>query len=252
MINKIRAFFRLCFFAIGSIFYILRCLIKSTFTGLELEPILRLRLSWFKKINWSLGVVIETFGTAPKEAGLIVCNHRSYFDPIVVLSQLLALPVGKSELANWPIIGIGARVSGAIFVERKTKEGRQKAREEILETLKKGYFVINYPEGTTHTNAQTIDFKPGMFKDAANQGFYIYPVAIEYQETADAWVGDDTFLRHFFECFGKKHTRIRISYGPRLQSENLDQLMQHSKQWLDHELLRLRANWHATELRSVE
>lgn len=248
MINNIRAFFRLCFFAIGSTYYITRCLLKSVFNGLDLDHSLPLRMSWFKKINKGIGVQIETYGTPPTDPGLIVCNHRSYFDPIVVLSQMLALPVGKSEVATWPIIGLGAKVSGVIFVERKTKEGRQKARENILETLKRGYFVINYPEGTTHSNAQTIDFKPGMFKDASTEGFFVYPVAIEYQKTADAWVGDDTFLRHFFECFGKKNTYIRISYGPKLQSDNIEELMQDSKQWLDKELLRLRAGWHESEM----
>ena len=244
MINKTRAFIRLFFFAIGSLLYILRYLLKAIFVGFDLDRILRIRMSWFKWINKGLGVEIEVFGNMPKEGGLIVCNHRSYFDPIIVLSQLLALPVGKAEMKSWPIIGLGARLSGVIFVQRKTPEGRSQARQDILKTIERGYAVINYPEGTTHTNAQTIDFKPGMFKDAAKVGFPIYPVALEYQQVNDAWVGDDTFIRHFVECFGKRKTKIRISYGPKLMSSETEKLMSDSKHWIDKELLNLRSNWH--------
>jgi len=190
---------------------------------------------------------VEIYGDMPTEPGLLVCNHRSYFDPIVVMQFLLALPVGKAEIETWPIIGYGAKVSGSIFVNRKTKEGREKARKDIIQTLQNGYFVINYPEGTTHTNPQTIDFKPALFKDAAQEGFTIYPVVQEYQKEADAWVGDDTFLRHFFECFGKKKTVMRLSYGPPLTSNSGEELLQLSKQWIDKELLRVRKDWHHSE-----
>ena len=206
-----------------------------------------MRKQWFRILSRGLGVRMETFGELPKEAGLLVCNHRSYFDPIIVLTELLALPVGKSEMRNWPVIGIGAELSGVIFVERKSKEGRAKAREAIRKTLQNGYFVINYPEGTTHTQSQTIDFKIGMFKDASVEGFPIYPVALDYQLDEDAWVGADTFLRHFFACFGKRKTHIRISYGAALYSEDAMDLMQQSKSWIDAELLKIRKDWHFSE-----
>ena len=245
--NFIRAFLRISFFAIGSIFYILRYLVKAAVVGNDLDRSLRNRRQWFWLINRGLGVDVEIYGEMPTEPGLLVCNHRSYFDPIVVMQYLLALPVGKAEIETWPIIGYGAKISGCIFVTRKTKEGREKARRDIIETLKNGYFVINYPEGTTHTNSQTIDFKLALFKDAAQEGFIIYPVVQEYQKDEDAWVGDDTFLRHFFECFGKKKTRMRLSYGPPLKSDSGEELLQLSKQWIDTELLRIRKDWHDSD-----
>lgn len=217
---------------------------KAAFVGNDLDRSLRNRRQWFWLINKSLGIDVEIYGEMPIEAGLLVCNHRSYFDPIVVMQYLLALPVGKAEIETWPIIGYGAKISGCIFVNRKTKEGREKARQDIIETLKNGFFVINYPEGTTHTNSQTIDFKPALFKDAAQEGFIIYPVVQEYQKDEDAWIGDDTFLRHFFECFGKKKTHMRLSYGPPLKSDSGEELLQLSKQWIDKELLRIRKDWH--------
>ncbi len=245
--NRFRAFLRITFFAIGSLYFMSRYLIKAVFVGHDLNRILTIRQRWFYLIHKGLGVKIEKRGALPKEPGLLVCNHRSYYDPLIVLSELLALPVGKIEMANWPIIGAGAKMSGVIFVDRKTGEGRQKARQNILQSIKNGYFVINYPEGTTHIQAQTREFKPALFKDAAVLGFPIYPVVHEYQFDGDAWINEDTFMNHFFNCFGKKNTHVRLSYGPKITGDNAEELMQKSKQWIDEELLRLRKNWHNGE-----
>ena len=252
MLDKIRAFARLIFFALGSIFYILRYLIKAAFVGFDLDRGLRIRREWFRAICWGLGVEIQIFGEFPKEGGLLVCNHRSYFDPIIVLSDVLALPVGKAEVKDWPIIGWGAKVSGSIFVDRKSKIGRKQTRQQIKDVLQKGYSVVNYPEGTTHTLSQTIEFKPGMFRDAALENFKIYPIALEYQQTKDAWVGDDTFIRHFFECFGKKKTFIRVSYGGFLVGNDQTELIMKSKKFIDSELRRIRENWHQENLANYD
>ena len=248
MANFLRALWRISFFALGSLFYIARIALGNWWRGEDTDRNLRLRRQWFARISRFLGVRVETIGRVPEQSGLLVCNHRSYFDPLIIMSRLLAYPVGKTEMQQWPVIGPGARISGVVFVDRKSAEGRRRARQEILEKLKMGYFVINYPEGTTHTQAQTMAFKPGMFRDAVREGFRLYPVALEYQETKDAFVGEDTFLPHFFRCFGKPYTRIRISYGPALLSEDAESLHRQCQQWIDAELLRLRADWHQSEI----
>jgi len=247
-VTNIRATYRLLLFAFGSFYFIFRYLIKAAFVGNNLDRALRLRKQWFSLINNFVGIEMEIYGEEPKQAGLLVSNHRSYFDPLLVMQFILALPVGKAEVQNWPIIGYGAKVSGSIFVDRKTKVGRSKARKDILSKLRNGYFVLNYPEGTTHTKAQTQDFKPGLFRDAASEGFIIYPIALEYQSSSDAWVGDDTFIKHFYTCFGKQKTRVRLSYGPALRSESHEELIQLSKQWINKELLALREKWHQDDL----
>ena len=224
--------------------------IISRFKGYDLDKALRLRRKWFSQICWALGLKIEKFGQVPKNGGLLVSNHRSYFDPILIMSEILALPVGKTEVQNWPIIGWGAKISGTVFVDRKSFQGRKKARKSINEMLQKGYSIVNFPEGTTHTQAQTLAFKPGMFKDAAKASYYIYPIALDYQKTSDAWVGDDTFLRHFFECFGKKYTYVRIFYGKAIQADDADKLLIKSKRFIDEHLSKIRNNWHEENLKT--
>ncbi len=244
MIHFSRAAFRLTFFAFGAIFYISRYLAKSIFAGNNLDRGLRLRKEFTNILIPVLGIQIEVFGDLPKGGGLLVCNHRSYFDPFIIFKDIFALPVGKAEVKKWPIIGTAAELSGAIFVDRSNPQSRAATRKSIAETIKKGYFVINYPEGTTHTNAQTIPFKKGMFEDAAKENIKVYPVALDYQNHEMAFVGNDTFVPHFFKAFGPSKTKIRASYGKPILSENTEEILEKSKQWIDDELFKLRQNWH--------
>jgi 1-acyl-sn-glycerol-3-phosphate acyltransferase len=61
-------------------------------------------------------------------SGLIIANHRSYFDPVIV-SHVNAFPVGKKEVASWPLIGYLCKISGVVFVDRKCQDSRQNQRK---------------------------------------------------------------------------------------------------------------------------
>ncbi|MEM9260384.1 MAG: 1-acyl-sn-glycerol-3-phosphate acyltransferase, partial [Bacteroidota bacterium] len=89
MIEKARGALRLLLFILGVLLYIFRYLLKGLFVGLSVERGMRLRQEYLGFALRLLGVRIEVQGTPPTGGGLLVANHRSYLDPIIVLSQLL-------------------------------------------------------------------------------------------------------------------------------------------------------------------
>lgn len=242
---KLKGFFRLLFFIFGTALYVVRYLGKAMFVGHDMDRGLRLRKEWIGHIIDGLGIKVTLEGTVPTDGGLIVSNHRSYIDPVVLLHHIPGVPVAKKEVRNWPIIGYGVSVSGAVFVDRSSKESRKKARIAIQQAISKGYFIINYPEGTTHKKPQTIPFKSGAFIDAAVAGFPVYPVAVDFRDPDDAWVGDDTFLRHFIACFGKPTTHVRIRYGEEVRSDNADLILKQSQAFIDQGLREFSQEWKA-------
>lgn len=192
-----------------------------------------------------LGSKITVYGTEPKTAGLIISNHRSYFDGIVVLKNILAYPIAKKEVENWPLIGNVGKTTGAIFVKRDCEKSKEDTRNQIHTVLKNGFSILNTPEGTTHIEPTTIKFKPGAFILAAQLGAPVIPVAIDYKDLNDAWVGDDTFVPHFLKCFGKWKTEIKVSYLEPVYSDNADELISITKKQIDAELIRFRKDWDA-------
>jgi 1-acyl-sn-glycerol-3-phosphate acyltransferase len=193
--------------------------------------------------NRLLGIRILVYGEKPTVQGLIVANHRSYFDPIAIVNQVHAFPVGKKEVESWPLIGYLCKISGVLFVNRSCQKSRQETAESILEILSRGYSIINFPEGTTHTLPTTAEFKHGSFVMATKIKAAVIPVAIDYKEKTDAFVGKDSFVPHFLKCFGKRTTEIKMTFFDPIYSEDADFLLKTSKDLIDKELLRYRKDW---------
>lgn len=192
-----------------------------------------------------LGTKITQYGKDFTQSGLIVFNHRSYYDPVVILKNILAYPVGKKEVESWPLIGDVCKTTGVIFVQRDSRYSRKDTLKKMSAVLKNGYSILLAPEGTTHIEPTTIAFKPGGFIVAAQLGIPVLPIAIDFKTLDDAWIGEDTFIPHFIRCFGKWRTEVKISYLEPILSDDVDYLISQSKKVIDVEMLRFRREWEA-------
>lgn len=245
MISALLSIFRLLIFLIFVSLCALFFYLASFFWTKDkaLQKAMLLRNFILKGLNFILGIRPIIYGNKPSSHGLIVANHRSYLDPAIILSQTHTCPVGKKEVASWPIIGYLCRISGVIFVDRKDPKSRQATCDLMGEALNKGYAVINFPEGTTHDLPTTIKFTSGSFAIAAKLKAAVIPVAIDYKVLSDAFIGNDTFIPHFLKCFGKPTTEIKITYFDPIYSDDPVYLLTTSKELIDKEMLRFRKEW---------
>jgi lyso-ornithine lipid O-acyltransferase len=240
MIKTLRAIFRLIRFFLFLVVHLSWFLLQSLFRKQDLQQALAVRQGWIAKILLMLGIEVDRGSGPPPGNHLFIGNHRSYIDPIIPLHDVKALPVGKAEVATWPVIGYATKVTGVIFVKRESKSSRADVLAAMRDVLKQGYSVLVYPEGTTHVQPTTIDFRTGAFNMAAKEGFSIVPMAIDYADLGDAWVGNDTFIPHFLRCFGKKRTYVKIRYGQPVMSDDINYLVTESKRWIDENMLGIR------------
>lgn len=243
MLHKFRGLLRLFTFLGAVVVGITFLLIAYLFVRDKQVLGMRFRRALIPFILKALGVKILRSGTLPAGGGLLVANHRSYVDPVIILKDILAVPVAKKEVASWPVIGWGAKMSGTLFVDRSDSVQRRITREAIGHTIAKGLCIINFPEGTTHDEPTTIKFHLGAFQEAVEGGHSVFPVAIDYQEVGDAWAADISFLSHFIQCFGKRYTYIKIRYGEALTDKDAENILTRAKTFIDQSLLEFRSDW---------
>ncbi|MFV7234102.1 lysophospholipid acyltransferase family protein [Flavobacterium sp. ZB4R12] len=245
MLSLLLSFTRLIIFIVFVSFFSIIFYFMSFFWSEETNSnkALVLRDFLIRVSNIILGIRTIVYGEKPIVQGLIVANHRSYFDPIVIVNLIHAFPVGKKEVASWPLIGYICKISGVLFVDRKCSKSRQETAEKIREVLSKGYSIINFPEGTTHDLPTTVDFNYGSFVMATKIKSAVIPIAIDYKEKTDAFIGNDTFIPHFLKCFGKLTTEIKITFFLPIYSEDATYLLNTSKNMIDKELIRYRKDW---------
>src|SRR3974390_1037290 len=93
---------------------------------------------------------IETHSTGPVPTnGLLISNHLSYLDILVLSSLTPAVFVSKHDVKYWPVFGQFAVLAGTVFVDRARRFQVGRVNDEITVALNQGALVILFPEGTS-------------------------------------------------------------------------------------------------------
>jgi 1-acyl-sn-glycerol-3-phosphate acyltransferase len=116
----------------------------------------------------------------PSAPCVLVANHASYADAIVLLA---ALPVpfsfvAKRELLDQPLIGRYLRRLGTQFVERFDSRQSVEDARHLGDLVKAGASLAFFPEGTFNRAAGLAPFRLGAFTAAASAGVGVLPVAL--------------------------------------------------------------------------
>ena len=161
-------------------------------------------------------------GAGPR---LVVANHVSWTD-IIALSCLHPFVfLAKSEVANWPLLGLLARLQGTVFVDRADRRDIPRVNAALRAVLAEGCDIVVFPEGTSSDGAGVLPFNAShfaMLRDlgAEAPGLSLVPLAIAYAEGADAraaldvgWYGDMTFLPHLWSLMKRGGVACHIVCG---------------------------------------
>jgi 1-acyl-sn-glycerol-3-phosphate acyltransferase len=122
---------------------------------------------------------VDGLDQLPKQAAVLVANHASYVDGIV-LAAALPMPasfVAKQELAVYPLAGPLLRRLGAVFVERfDARQGVDDVRRLAEVAGKQSLFF--FAEGTFTREPGLRPFRLGAFQIAIQNGLAVTPVAL--------------------------------------------------------------------------
>jgi lyso-ornithine lipid O-acyltransferase len=197
--------------------------------GVTQTALLRLRLCsehergvvaqrWVQR--WA-GGLLELFGVEqhwcsrrpapPERARLVVANHRSPIDIILMLQHFRGSVLARHDLADWPVMGRAAREGGTIFVDRADPRSGVKAIREIRRRLQAGQTVIVFPEGTTHAGDDVWPFLGGAFAAVNGLDAEVLPIGIAYDPGAE--FVDASFLAHIKRAAQRPRTRVALCAG---------------------------------------
>jgi 1-acyl-sn-glycerol-3-phosphate acyltransferase len=162
---------------------------------------------------------VHAHGQPPDGAAVLVANHLSYLDPIMVAAHKPLGAIGKLEVSGWPVVGDIGKTHGMIFIERGNVHAGAVVLRRALRTLAAGVPVLNFPEGTT-TNGDVplLGFQRGIFGVARLARVPVVPVAIRFESPDLHWVGDSMFLPHYLRTAGRTRTIVHVRYGEPLDA----------------------------------
>ena len=195
--------------------------------------------TWGRWNMFILGIRVERNEIPQQPNFILMPNHRSYLDIFLIARYTPAAFVGKAELQKWPLLKLGARVTHTIFVSRSEMKSLVNTMKEIKNSVNRNIPVAIFPEGTTTRGPLTKTFKNGSFKIAAESGISIIPMAIHFEDEADSWTDNDTFVGHFFRQMSKPLTKVHIRYGQPVTDNDYKKLQLKTREIIDSMLLEL-------------
>lgn len=181
----------------------------------EKKRVLRLtgNLSRFSRLALRLlGIRLTTaherdHRTEGSRGRLVVANHLSYVDILIISSVMPSVFVTSMELKHTFLLGALARFGGSLFVERRSPAGLKPEIEAISRVLAQGFNVVLFPEGTTSNGERVQQFKISLFDAAIKSTASVLPLCLRYRtvnrETITArnrdmifYYGGMAFCRH--------------------------------------------------------
>jgi 1-acyl-sn-glycerol-3-phosphate acyltransferase len=173
---------------------------------------------WSRKFLRLAGVHLEHAGETPS-AGLIVMNHISWLDVIVLNALAPSRFVSKAEVARWPLVGYLCTKSGTLYIERSRKAAARRTNGFIAEALAQGERVAVFPEGTTTAGDRLLHFHAALLQPAIASASIAYPAALRYldpggrRSRAVSYVGEETLIGSVWQLIGAKRVVARIEFG---------------------------------------
>lgn len=181
---------------------------------------------WSQKLLRLMNVEARVHGAIDAHGGnvLVVANHVSWLDIVVLNAHRPSRFIGKSELARWPVVGHLIRGTGTLFIERARRHDTHRVNRSAADALAAGDVVTVFPEGTTTDGTTVLRFHGSLLQPIVDAGGHVLPVAIRYHDPdgalsfAPEYVGDTSFAASFWRVCGERRLGVELIAAPALSA----------------------------------
>jgi 1-acyl-sn-glycerol-3-phosphate acyltransferase len=172
--------FGMCALPLFCALFLIACLTVLAVPGLERR---RRIVRGFARTGLAvigLRVSITGLDRLPAESCVIVANHASYLDGVVMKAMLPPRFsfVIKREAARMPLAGALLKLIGSEFIDRHNHGDRHKDARRVMRRAEQGHSLVFFPEGTFFPEPGLRRFHLGAFTTAARAGCPVVPVVI--------------------------------------------------------------------------
>lgn len=159
-------------------------------------------------------------GTHPQAPLLIVANHVSWLDILVLLATAPGGFIAKQSIRRWPVIGQMAVRTGTVFINRDARSDITPVNLAIAEALRQGRSVVFFPEARTSDGLDVLPFKAALFQAALDTGTPVQAVALRYHGADGrrcpeaAWVGDTLLRTSILRVLRQSRIDVYADFAP--------------------------------------
>jgi 1-acyl-sn-glycerol-3-phosphate acyltransferase len=180
-----------------------------------------------------IGIRIQEVGTRSKTAPLLILsNHASWLDILVIGARTPVVFVAKSEIAKWPLFGWLAKMQRTIFVERERRQSTGATAREIGDRMVSGDAVVLFAEGTSSDGIRVLPFRSALVgsvhhalgESSHHDRVMVQPMSLAYVGFGGlpvgralhdriAWYGDVDLVPHLIGILTSGAIDVTLTWG---------------------------------------
>ena len=176
---------------------------------------------WSRSMLEVLDIGLTVRGTPPRHGPvLLVANHISWLDILVIHAAVYCRFVAKSEVRHWPLIGTLATGAGTLYIERDSRRDALRVVHHMADSLKAGDVLAVFPEGTTSDGVSLLPFHGNLVQAAISTQAPVQPVALQFIDAASGatcltpcYIGDDTLFESVWRTLTGPRITAVVSFG---------------------------------------
>lgn len=177
--------------------------------------------AWAQRMLRILGIPLHVQGPVPAQGPLLlVANHLSWLDILVMHAARHCRFVAKSDVKQWPLIGTLATGGGTLYIEREKRRDAMRVVHHMAESLRAGEIVAVFPEGTTGDGEGLLPFHANLVQAAISAEAPVQPVGLRYVDAGTGrasagplYLGDDTLLSSLWRAVAGPPFAAHVRFG---------------------------------------
>ena len=178
--------------------------------------------TWSQRMLQHLGIGLQVRGQPPAGGPLlVVANHISWLDIVVMNAACPARFVSKSDVKGWPLIGTLATAAGTLYIERSSRRDALRMVRSMQEALERGEVLAVFPEGTTGDGRAMLPFHANLIQAAVAAQSPVQPVGLRFADRATgatsfapSYIGDETLVGSIWRTLCAPPIEAVVQYGP--------------------------------------
>jgi 1-acyl-sn-glycerol-3-phosphate acyltransferase len=194
---------------------------------------------WAQAFLRILRVDLRTTGSATTTGPLlVVANHISWLDILVMLAVQPVRFVSKADIKHWPLIGWLATNAGTLYIARESRRDALRVVHHIAEALREGpespvtkavSIIAVFPEGTTSDGSAVLPFHANLIQAAISAHAPVQAVALSYHDAASglrssvpAYIDDDNLITSVWRLLASPSVRAVVHFTPVQHADGRD------------------------------
>ncbi|MGH8033985.1 MAG: lysophospholipid acyltransferase family protein [Lysobacterales bacterium] len=193
--------------------------------------------AWAGEMLRIVGIELVVNGTPPASGPtLLVANHISWLDILVMHAARHCRFVSKSDVKGWPFVRTLAHGAGTLYIERESRRDAHRVVVQMAERLRAGDILAVFPEGTTGDGITLLPFHANLIQAAIEASVPVQPVALKFIDAATgavsfapSYVGDETLLGSIWRTLTAHGLKAVVTFGtPQAPQEQTRRVWAHA------------------------